>query len=464
MSTDKKSSLNNNLIDLLKIPTNRRSSSDLDSILRLTSNLKFFIELTEREESSKLHQECCKLLTVESYDENEYVCRKGEEGTAFYFILKGSVSILSDEMLEMNEEDKSNLVNTLEAVSDKGVIEDMANLNHQLVEKEIAILFVGQSFGEMALINDRPRYFSVKCLESTVLGILQKEDYQVIAKVHEKQINDKVEFIRSMDAFKTWSRIAIQKLSYFFKSSLYKKGGIVYREGDLAKDVFIVKEGEFIFTQKFLVDAGQRNEGDGFGTLSRRRAERVMRVKKLNVVIKSKGEIFGYSELKENLQNRQFTCMCNSTFGELLVISDKNFAKKVIHPETLKFIEDRSEKLRPWIKDRVEQLRNTEIFKDSISFTPLNRIRVNRSERNRGDNKFPEISIPFRVKHSSPNPLERFITHSQKTSTQIKKFQFNEADNSLFPTEVSEHCISRKKKIRLNSFYVTKTLAQSLLN
>ena len=457
MSTDRKTSLNNNLIDLLKVPANKRSSSDLDSILRLTCNLKFFIDLTEREESSKLHQECCRLLTVESYDENEYVCRKGEEGTAFYFILKGSVSILSDEMLDLHEEDKANPMNPLEPVLDKGLIEENANISHHLVEKEIAILFVGQSFGEMALINDRPRYFSVKCLESTVLGVLQKEDYQVIAKVHEKHINEKVEFIRSMDAFKTWSRIAIQKLSYFFKNSLYKKG-------DLAKDVFIVKEGEFIFTQKFLVDAGLKNEGDNFGTLSRRRAERVMRVKKLNVVIKSKGEIFGYSELKENLQFRQFTCICHSTIGELLVISDKNFAKKVIHPETLKFIEDRSEKLRPWMKDRVDQLRNTEIYKDSISFTPVNRIKINRSERNRAEKKFPEISIPFRVKHSSPNPIERFIAHSQKKSSQTKKFQFNDADSMLFPTEVSEHCLTRKKKIRLNSFYVTKTLTQSLLN
>jgi hypothetical protein len=71
----------------------------------------------------------------------------------------------------------------------------------------------------MALINDRPRYFSVKCLEATVLGVLQKKDYRIIAKVHQMHINEKVEFIRNMEAFKTWTRIAVQKVSYFFKSS-----------------------------------------------------------------------------------------------------------------------------------------------------------------------------------------------------------------------------------------------------
>lgn len=464
MSIDRKTLLNNTLIDLLKIPSNNRSSSDLESILRLTSNLKFFQELTEREESSKLHQECCKLLTVESYHEKDYICRKGDEGTSFYFILKGSVSILSDELFESQEEDNSNPINSSDPVSDKGQIEETAKNNHLRIEKEIATLVVGQSFGEMALINNRPRYFSVRCLEPTVLGVLQKQDYQIIAKVHFKQINEKVEFIRSMDAFKTWSRISIQKLSYFFKSSQYKKGGIVYKEGDLAKDIFIVKEGEFIFTQKFLVDAGQKNGGDSFGTLSRRRAERVMRVKKLNVVIKGKGEIFGYSEIKENLVSRQFTCICNSTHGELLVISDKNFAKKVIHTETLKFIEDRSEKLKPWIKNRVEELRSTERYKDSLSFTPLNRIKINRSGRESVDHKITSNFLPFRIKNSPPNPIERFINHSQRDSSMRRRFKFNETDSVLFPTELSDNCLARKRKIRLNSFQITKTLTQSLLN
>ena len=323
---------------------------------------------------------------------------------------------------------------------------------------------MGQSFGEMALINNRPRYFSVRCLEPTVLGVLLKQHYQVIAKVHFKQINEKVEFIRSMDAFRTWSRIAIQKLSYFFKTSLYKKGGIVYREGDPARDVYIVKEGEFIFTQRFLVDAGQKHGGDSFGTLSRRRAERVMRVKKLNVVIKSKGEIFGYSELKESLANRQFTCICNSTCGELLVISDKNFAKKVVHTETLRFIEDRSEKLKPWIKNRVEELRNTERYKDSVSFTSLNRIKVHRSGRQSFDIKFNSNFEHFRIKNSPPNPIERFINRSQRGSSMKRRFKFNETDSMLFPTELSDNSLARKRKIRLNSFEITKTLAKSLLN
>ena len=464
MSIDRKTSLNNPLIDLLKIPSNSRSSSDLDSILRLTSNLKFFQELTEREESSKLHQECCKLLTVESFHEKEYICRKGEEGTSFYFILKGSVSILSDELFESQEEDNSNPMSSLDPAPDKILAEEAAKTNHLIVEKEIATLAVGQSFGEMALINNRPRYFSVRCLEPTVLGVLLKQHYQVIAKVHFKQINEKVEFIRSMDAFRTWSRIAIQKLSYFFKTSLYKKGGIVYREGDPARDVYIVKEGEFIFTQRFLVDAGQKHGGDSFGTLSRRRAERVMRVKKLNVVIKSKGEIFGYSELKESLANRQFTCICNSTCGELLVISDKNFAKKVVHTETLRFIEDRSEKLKPWIKNRVEELRNTERYKDSVSFTSLNRIKVHRSGRQSFDIKFNSNFEHFRIKNSPPNPIERFINRSQRGSSMKRRFKFNETDSMLFPTELSDNSLARKRKIRLNSFEITKTLAKSLLN
>jgi hypothetical protein len=118
----------------------------------------------------------------------------------------------------------------------------------------------------------------------------------------------------------------------------------------------------------------------------------------------------------------------------LLVISDKNFAKKIVHPETLKFIEDSCQKMKPWLQSRVDQLKMTERLKDSMSFIPSSRIRFHRKEKESSDNKFPSVYVP--VKERSLNPIERFIAHSQKKSP--GSLRFDETGLMMFPTEVSE--------------------------
>ena len=114
-------------------------------------------------------------------------------------------------------------------------------------------------FGEMALLNDKPRFFSVQCGEPTALGILHKNDYNLISKVHEKQLADKVAFLKSLDVFRSWSTIALQKLSYFFRVIPLNKGNIVYYEGDEPVEIYFIKSGEFVFTQDYEIDAGYKN-------------------------------------------------------------------------------------------------------------------------------------------------------------------------------------------------------------
>lgn len=445
MFNDKRLSAARSVIDLLNTHPSLRSQEDIENISRQMMHFKFFQDLAEKDENSKLHLECCKVLRGQFFLKDDFICKKGDPGNEFYLILKGAVVVLSGEN-DNCEEDKGKNFGNFEdngrGFKDELGAERDANSTEN---KEVAVLYAGQSFGEMSLINDRPRYFSVKCLEATILAVLHKEDYQIIGKIQEKQINEKIEFIRGIRAFKNWTKIAVQKLSYFFKSQQYKKGNIIYKEGDLPTDVFLIKQGEFIFTQSYSFEAENKSQSESFGTLSRRKAEKQIKKKTLKLVVKQKGEFFGFTEIQENLPAREFTCTCQSKTGELLVISDKNFVKKINHPETLRIIEEGCSMFKQWLSPRIELLKEVEKIKDKLSFTPLSKIKVIKLES--PDVKLPMLYSPAPMVNSKPTVLDKFLMQGRKSSLSRGRMTL---DRSLiFPTEVSRERIV-KRKTRVN--------------
>jgi CRP-like cAMP-binding protein len=49
------------------------------------------------------------------------------------------------------------------------------------------VLPEGSSFGELALLNNKPRLATIKCIESTHVATLSKENFNKILKEHEEQ-------------------------------------------------------------------------------------------------------------------------------------------------------------------------------------------------------------------------------------------------------------------------------------
>lgn len=452
MSNDEKLYDANVLKRLLMIPADQRSNSDIDLICSLTRNFKFFREINEKEESAKLHQELIKIMFIKNYSTNDRVFQKGEQADALYIILTGKVHLLTNDSAtsDIQISDPNHTSNTKTLAKDEN-----SKSSKNLQTEEFIELTTGESFGDLALINDRPRYFTVICPEPTVLCVILKENYQLLAKTQEKQSQDKIDFLRSLYAFKTWTRIAIQKLSLFFKTHSFKKSNIVYNEGDPAKDVFIVKSGEFVFTQNYKLDITDSQRETSFGNLTKRNLSKNFRFKQLNLVIKCKGEIFGYNEIYENKKGRDFTCTCYSTYGELLVISDKNFAKKVSHPETLKFIEDQCERLKPLVNKRISNLKETEKVKDLMSFTSINRIRQISKSRERV--KEENVIKKYEYKRDRGiSPIDKFVLHSQRKTPDCRN-RLNYTEATLFTTEVSDKG-ERNSKILASKTYRGKNL------
>lgn len=92
---------------------------------------------------------------------------EGSYGTRFYIILTGSVRILA------------NLYSIYEELSPSGQISQKKEV--QLTEVKVAK--AGESFGELALLDNKPRAATIITREETCLAVLEKEYYdQILSK------------------------------------------------------------------------------------------------------------------------------------------------------------------------------------------------------------------------------------------------------------------------------------------
>lgn len=98
---------------------------------------------------------------------------------------------------------------------------------------QVATLAAGFSFGELALINNKPRAATVRALAPSYFAVLDKESYQLaLGTAQKKRLSDRVDFLKSIPIFADWTRSAVEKLTYFFEEKEFKRNHYVFREGD----------------------------------------------------------------------------------------------------------------------------------------------------------------------------------------------------------------------------------------
>ena len=82
------------VIKLLQIPPENRKPFQVLQLMQHTSDIKFFKQITEEQQSSRIHISCCHALTYKEYDIDEFIFNHGDEGTFFCIILQGLVRVL----------------------------------------------------------------------------------------------------------------------------------------------------------------------------------------------------------------------------------------------------------------------------------------------------------------------------------------------------------------------------------
>lgn len=135
---------------------------------------------------------------------------KDSIGTKFYLILKGKVGVYIRLPKKVNKEEGKSQ-------------EDDSSLT---CVKE---LDSGEAFGELALLNNKPRLASIIAHENTFLAVLDKNDFGNILKEKEElKLLKEMGFFAKLPIFNGWNFNLVKLLYLNAFRVKYKKGDFVF--------------------------------------------------------------------------------------------------------------------------------------------------------------------------------------------------------------------------------------------
>ena len=126
---------------------------------------------------------------------------------------------------------------------------------------QVKTLDQGQYFGELALMNNRPRLASIVATTHTVLAVLHKVHFNSILKRLEEQRQMKeMSFFAQLPLFSEYNTNLIRFIYLNSFKFIYNRGQIVFREDEDVEYFYIVKSGDFevyniIITSSFKSDS-----------------------------------------------------------------------------------------------------------------------------------------------------------------------------------------------------------------
>lgn len=81
--------------------------------------------------------------------------------------------------------------------------------------------------------------------------VLTKDAYEyVIGKMERRILNDKVEFLGGLPAFSLMTKNTLAKVTFSMTKQNITKGNYLYKEGNEAKNVYILISGELEVTKQ----------------------------------------------------------------------------------------------------------------------------------------------------------------------------------------------------------------------
>ena len=436
----------NEVASILRIPPKLRLHSHIESLVKLTKDVQFFNKISFEQNSADVHYECCKVMTLEEYSEDDVIFKFGENGEKFYIILSGLVSVRvpavkkvlvsketvsklealvslesSSESSSLEEEEKVTLrrriggvvlnaaevIDSVKQISTNSEYADrkgpalsieekiLLGLFKQRVQQdkktlydfikssdkdevelmfedftEIGLLRTGNSFGELALISDRPRSATIHVLQRSSFLVLNKKDFtKILGSISERRLNLVVSFLQQVQIFTSISKSYLMRLAYFFTSSRHKKTQYIFKEGDPIEGVYFIREGEVTLEKKIPVKVEPNpvfsSSPQDFLLKLPRKQSKVLTSK---IIIKSVFEFFGGLESLDSGDKRKYSALCTSIECEVLFIPKQHFVSRVLNLESAR---EAAAKDHEWIIKRLEQVQEKEPGMHQRSLSPV---------------------------------------------------------------------------------------------
>jgi CRP-like cAMP-binding protein len=194
-----------------------REPSEIAELLRLTRAVRFFQSLSEA-----MREQLCQVMTVEDMAAGSVVFEQGTEGTTFYVILSGSVD-----------------VNVRDAISGTTFTATQ--------------LFLGDSFGELALVNNALRGATIVCVQDCSFLKIEKKDYEkILSKMQQAELEERADFLATMPIFHTWTRSSLKSLGQVMSTKSVPRNTIIIKQGDEPDGLYFVRKGTCVVLKQLL--------------------------------------------------------------------------------------------------------------------------------------------------------------------------------------------------------------------
>jgi CRP-like cAMP-binding protein len=203
----KDSTLENEIFYLLGLTSFERTKEQKHTLYKYMRQIQAFKEL-----SDFLLYQLCDVLRYQEFKKDIAVISQGEIGSAWYIILRGKCKVLISK--------------------DKETV-------------HVTNLGAGVGFGDLALINDKPRTATVVTLTDCEIVSVGKHDYERILKlIHLGERMEKISFLRSIPAiFKNLDQTELNCIGSIMPWRVYQKGNVIQREGEHMAGIVLVKSG-----------------------------------------------------------------------------------------------------------------------------------------------------------------------------------------------------------------------------
>ncbi|RUS74029.1 hypothetical protein EGW08_018203 [Elysia chlorotica] len=199
---------------ILAVPPAERSDAQCRKLHALLRGLRSFDKFTD-----EIQMALCKAFILERVEEGRIVLKNGHIGLNFYFIYSGSVFV--------NQEDETR--------------------GGRVFSRTVATLSRGDSFGELALLQDIRRTATVSVREGCELLMVDRDVFaSVCPRIFDKELAEKNAFIKSLDLFSPcyWSPEAIHALSMNSQIQEYKTNKIIVGDSTLEDWIYICMLGK----------------------------------------------------------------------------------------------------------------------------------------------------------------------------------------------------------------------------
>jgi len=327
------------VINILRKSAMARTKEELLFLQKAFADIKFFMDI-----STKLDHACLlhlfKKLNIERFSAGQKIFSQGEVGTKFYIIIKGSTFVLvkKDGIVHLEEADRYDYSCTTTERNERLSEYLNGQIPHEDKRKEVEhhypecwilkTLSQGDSFGEIGLqkVGSRARTATIVCQEETLVGTLTFDDYQAtLAKLYERQYNDKINLFERIDAFSHWRRNHISSLFFQLEEVKFQRKKIIIRQGEVSNYIYFIKAGEIelhkIIAPSPEVDVAETmNTLDDWETLKRNQSSKSKKPELIKLGKITPGDYFGVSSALEKISSL-FTATVSSDEVTLLRIT-----------------------------------------------------------------------------------------------------------------------------------------------